>query len=262
MLKFDKQSLEWAIKHLHSHGDTDIFPRPFELTFFHDCAPRVIEHLSGIDISHYSTPGILETLAPKGKFGFRLAHQPYPCHSLLLMAAIFHIAPQIESKRRPIAEGRALAYRISIDTDGNLFSRNHRYKDWLEYIYTKRILEEFKIVVQTDISDFYQRIYYHRLENVLTDITDNSPFARFILRMIKDYRVRQSFGLRVGSNFSRVIAEALMRDTDNALADEGYDTTRYVDDIFMFLQTSSNAIWRSCIFVRTLPQTRDFHYLL
>lgn len=54
--------------------------------------------------------------------------------------------------------------------------------------------------------------------------------------MLKEFTVRQSFGLPVGSDFARLIAEAVLVDTDEALLREGYDFTRYVDDVVIFIK--------------------------
>jgi hypothetical protein len=54
--------------------------------------------------------------------------------------------------------------------------------------------------------------------------------------MIGDVRARQSFGIPVGGNASRLLAEVLLNDMDRALKAEGYVFTRYVDDFRIFIQ--------------------------
>src|SRR5690606_9359190 len=89
---------------------------------------------------------------------------------------------------------------------------------------------EFSQVIFTDIADFYQRIYFHRLETSLNVATGNKGVKRFIEKTIKTIRSRQSFGIPVGGTASRLLAEAVLADTDSALLDAGYQFTRFVDD--------------------------------
>jgi hypothetical protein len=107
-----------------------------------------------------------------------------------------------------------------------------RYGDWLKAQYWRIAFNEGKYthVVEADISEFYQRIYHHRLENSVAAATTNQPMARFIRTFIADVRARQSFGIPVGGNASRVLAEVLLNDTDRAMNTAGYEFTRYVDD--------------------------------
>jgi Reverse transcriptase (RNA-dependent DNA polymerase) len=107
-----------------------------------------------------------------------------------------------------------------------------RYGDWLKAQYWRIAFNEGKYthVVEADISEFYQRIYHHRLENSVAAATTNQPMARFIRTFIADVRARQSFGIPVGGNASRVLAEVLLNETDRAMNTAGYEFTRYVDD--------------------------------
>jgi hypothetical protein len=93
----------------------------------------------------------------------------------------------------------------------------------------------------TDISDFYSRIYIHRVENVLTENGAPPKAANFALKVLKKIRAEQSFGLPVGPAASRIMAEALLIDTDTFMQSEGWDATRFVDDIRLFFTEKAQA---------------------
>lgn len=61
-----------------------------------------------------------------------------------------------------------------------------RYGDWLKAQYWRIAFNEGKYthVVEADISEFYQRIYHHRLENSVAAATTNQPMARFKGRLL------------------------------------------------------------------------------
>lgn len=53
-------------------------------------------------------------------------------------------------------------------------------------------------------------------------------------------RSRQSYGIPVGSSASRIIAEAILTDVDDALVHEEVAFTRYVDDYRIFIRPDQN----------------------
>lgn len=236
-LVLDKETVLWCIEHILKHGDTDIFPHPFEMQFLEDKKDQISTSLSEINLHAYRPISLIESLVPKSRYSFRIAHQIHPVESILYTAAMVTIGNDIESRRVPANQGMVYSYRFDPNDDFDLFSKNFRYKDWLGYQFSKLLFaEEYTHIERTDISDFYQRIYHHRIENCLNEDTKDSPFSKFIFGCLKDWRIRQSFGLPVGGNASRIIAEAVLCDTDQSLHDEGYDFTRFVDDIVIFVK--------------------------
>ena len=74
------------------------------------------------------------------------------------------------------------------------------------------------VILSTDISDFYPRIYHHRLENALNDATQNTEVVRRILFILAKLTPGEvSFGLPVGGHAARVLAEAVLNRTDRLL---------------------------------------------
>src|SRR5207253_5883819 len=137
-------------------------------------------------------------LAPKSRHGFRIAHQLPVTDALLLLAAVIEIAPAIEAKRVPSNSIEAFSYRVQLDQKGGLFRSDRTYKDWLQ-AQVAAIQQDLKIkqVISTDISDFYARINFHRLDNLLGEVVPNHGAASYIKRHIKSIRAKQSFGLPV-----------------------------------------------------------------
>lgn len=234
-------SLEAAVRHLCRYGDTDIFPHLPELAFFADEQTAVIAELAKLDLDSHTPAGAIEALAPKSRYGFRIAHQLPALDTILFLACVVEIGEKIEAKRQPRRLARAFSYRFSVDTkSGQLFRADRTYRDWL---YKQQdIIGKYRIrnVVCTDISDYYSRINFHRLENLLDEAAPRHGAAKFIKKHIKIIRATQSFGLPVGGAAARLLAELALSDTDQALADHGLLATRFVDDFRVFLKRSDN----------------------
>lgn len=239
--KLSASSLEKAIKHLCKYGDTDVFPHLPELAFFRDESAAVVAELKELDLDSYNPGGAFEALAPKSRFGFRITHQLSGVDNVLLLAAVIEIGPLIEA-RRPSAQGlEAFSYRFDSTVEGSLFLPHRSFKDWL-HAQQNRIQGSLKIkqVVLTDISDFYARINFHRLENLLDEAAPTHGAGRYIKKVIKVIRAKQSFGLPVGGSAARLLAELALSDTDKALMDHGILATRFVDDFRIFLNAGDN----------------------
>ncbi|RVG94827.1 hypothetical protein CN221_14715 [Sinorhizobium meliloti] len=239
--KLSALALEKAIKHLCKYGDTDVFPHLPELAFFRDETAAIVTELKELDLDSYNPGGAFEALAPKSRFGFRITHQLSAVDTVLLLAAVIEIGSLIEA-RRPDAKGlEAFSYRFDSIADESLLLRNRTFKDWLHA--QQNLIQgnlKFKQVVLTDISDFYARINFHRLENLLDEAAPASGAARYIKKVIKVIRAKQSFGLPVGGSAARLLAELALSDTDQALMDHGIIATRFVDDFRIFLSAGEN----------------------
>jgi hypothetical protein len=236
-----KSCIEIAITHICKYGDTDIFPHLPEIAFFRDEQSTLLKEMQVLDLETYSPGSAFEALAPKSRYGFRIAHQLPALDTLLLLAATIEIAPQIEKHRGPTDGSESFSYRVKLDKKGHIFRGDRTYKDWLNsQVALIQANLKIKQVITTDISDFYARINFHRLENLLDEVAPHHGAARFIKKYIKVIRAKQSFGLPVGGSAARLLAELSLIDTDKALRDEGHAFTRFVDDFRLFLRGDEN----------------------
>ncbi|GJM03129.1 MAG: reverse transcriptase [Rhodomicrobium sp.] len=230
-------SIEMSIAHLCKYGDTDVFPHLHEIAFFKDKMTDIVSELSSLDLDNYTPDSAMKALAPKSRYGFRITHQLCAIDTLLLLSAVVEIGDLIEQHRLPADSIADFSYRFSPRDKGQLFPSDHTYKDWLlsQQSHVQNSLK-IKKVVKTDISDFYARINFHRLENLLDEAAHNNGAMRYIKKSIKIIRDKQSFGLPVGGTAARILSELALSDTDKALLDHGISATRFVDDFRIFLQ--------------------------
>ncbi len=239
--KLSKLSLRRAVGHVAKYGDTDVLPHPVESVFLSERKTKIVDELAALDLDTFKPAQGVEIIAPKSRLGFRIVHQLPILETLLLTAAVIEIGGDLEKRKRPIEEFGSFAYRFSKEKGVSLFTKNHTYRDWLEW--QRHLVSDldYSEIVFTDIADFYQRIYLHRLENILDTATRKKGINRFIIKLIKQIRSRQSYGIPVGGAASRLLAEAVLADTDSFLADEDIVFTRFVDDYRIFLRPDQSA---------------------
>lgn len=118
-----------AIQNVIKHGDTDIFPFPFENHAFFDkqadAVKLVIEYNRKFEqyLNQYP-PKNVSSLTPVTYSGFRWATQIDPIWNAHFLASIIAIGEQIESARIPDAEETVFSYRFKPDNNtGDIFNR-------------------------------------------------------------------------------------------------------------------------------------------
>jgi len=149
------------------------------------------------------------------------------------LALVLSIAELIETKR--ISAKRAIVHSYRYVKSGNhLFSKRYNFSSFRKRSATLSRKSKFKFRVITDISGFYERLNLHRLESQLLSIGAEPQTVSKINDLLFTWSGRNSYGIPVGGNASRILAEASLIDLDNDLCEEGIPYLRFVDDFRLF----------------------------
>jgi hypothetical protein len=143
----------------------------------------------------------------------------------------------------PSFEIRLRTCRKFVSADSFFFDSSKSWRSYKEATLEEEVLKiEGSVVIQTDISSFYEHIYHHRLENVINDIgTNQSTVATQVDRILNKLSAGRSFGLPVGGQCARVLAEVMMTPIDQSLSDAGLIWHRYVDDFTLLCRSQQDA---------------------
>ncbi len=250
-----KEAFRAAIKNIASHGDTDIFPFPFECHLFHDepekCA-EVLEHLHANYEECMSTypPDMIENLSQVGYTGFRWAAQIEPFWNAYYLACVIKLAGQIESQRIHEDAETIYSYRFHWQEETGKLFKDSTWRD-----YKKRCIQlSYKnpCVVITDIADFYPRIYHHKINNALSRLPDPGDLRTRIMGLLSSFsRINVSYGLPIGGPASRILAELALVAVDRHLKTRQITFCRYADDFCLFCKDKS-AAYKTLIFLSEL----------
>jgi len=223
-------------------GDTDIFPVPFEIEAVNHSWQPLQKKLMSLDLATYRIGAIRRTLVPKPNAGFRVATQLDPLDSLVYTALIYEAAEAIEQSRVSLSQRVACSYRIKLDAGGSFFRSDNGWSDFQQRSSELANSGNFTHVLFADVSDFYNQIYHHRLENALADANLSDERRRNVIKFISQLTAAQSRGIPVGPYASILLAEACLNDVDVFLLRKGYTHVRYVDDFRIFCPTERNAL--------------------
>ncbi len=257
-MKLNEVSYKWAIDHLFKESDTDLFPRPFELTIINDLKTELIKELVEIDLTNYAWHVARRFLIPKDDIAYRNATQLHPIDSIVLAAIIYQFGHLIEQKRA--SSDIVFSYRFAPLRNGSLYSNknawNKFWKDCQEEISVARRVQEddddepymdyslkshYPFVVTCDISDFYNQIYLHTIENQLISCGIPNAVKNSLKSLLLNLNENSSRGIPIGPHSSHILAEMSLIPIDESLILQGIPFKRYVDDIVFFCKNEKEA---------------------
>lgn len=231
------KAIDWAVLHLQKHGDTDIFPVPFEYQMMGDLTLR--KHARDVDLTSYDARGLSTFLVPKDETGFRISHQLDPLDALVYTASVYEMSSVIERGRADISRRVACSYRIQSTESGDFFPADNGWHDY--FVRSRDLASSYPYVLHVDIAAFYNHIYHHRLQGALEEVGVSFLRSKNIERFLGKFTARQSRGIPIGPTASHVLAEVCLNDVDQFLEDKGYDYTRYADNFRIFVDDRRSA---------------------
>ncbi|MBU5423458.1 RNA-directed DNA polymerase [Cellulomonas hominis] len=236
-----------AVRSIARLGDTDIFPYPFENHVMNDDPDRVIGVLEGIGDDFQKSLDLYpihaySTLSPVTHTGFRWATQIDPFWNAYLLSLCVSLGDSIESARVAADSRQVFSYRYA----GGRSEADHIFErdGWSKFqSETRGRAANRKHVVSLDISDFYSRIYHHRLENALNVVDPGHEATKQIMKILSVVSGNTSYGLPVGGASSRLLAELVLNRVDKLLKYEEVtrDYCRYADDYRFFVDSVPDA---------------------
>lgn len=241
VVRVDQDSLDFALAHIERWGDTDVFPRPFEVAAIRHCWDDLQPCLLRQDLDTYGTRPLRRCMSPKGRYAYRIATQLDPLDSIIYTALLHQIGPDLEAYRVPSDEEVVFSARFQPSEESRIFSPDHHWGAFQRR--SAELVDDgvYSHVVVADIADFFPRLYLHRIENTLQVATSNTGPTRAIMKMLKQWNDNVSYGLPVGSNASRLLAEVTINDIDRGLLSERVTYCRYSDDFRIFCRSRREA---------------------
>lgn len=231
-MNLSEDSIRWALSSLQRHGDTDLFPRLPELECLLALGDETVTVLAGKPMAEHEPSPPRRFVVPKDDLSFRSATQLDIVDTILLTGLMRELGQGIEDRRRPVDEETVFSYRFVPSDDGDLFSEGDSWNRYWTRV--ARLARERPYAVVADISDFYNQIYHHALENQLLEAGWPNQAVKWILRLLGVVTVKVSRGVPVGPHAAHLLAEATLIPIDNSFAARGWCFCRFVDDMVVF----------------------------
>ena len=264
---YSKQEIEKAcniaINNIIKEGTTDVelFNRPFEIELLKNDEIRaevVEEVVSAIEVQDFEALKINKkghVLVPKKNLcDYRKCAWIEVIDEIKYLTIVLLMAKEIEKKRDNKSNKRIFSYRLKMTSNnGYIFDLDYNYTSFKNRVIEKSRMKNKKIVVECDISNFYDRLNLHRLESTLLSIENiDQKLVKILNEFLLFWSNRDSYGLPVGSNASRILAEAALIEVDNYLISKKIDFCRFVDDYRIFARNAAEAHRNLAILVQRL----------
>lgn len=224
--------LEFAKEHLNRFADSDFFPPLYEYDAIWKGWDEFKADVTRSNVEKLLFPTPIQLPAPKPNQTFRIVQQLDPLSCIAYTALAHSICRDLEGRRIDKAAKVSCSYRLVPDK-GSFFSEGTGYQDFLDQ--TKKLCEEHQFILTTDISDFYNQIYSHRVRNSISALGPGfAGVAKDIESIIHSMASQSSKGIPTGPNASIIFSEAIMLDVDSFLQNLGISFCRFADDFRFF----------------------------
>jgi hypothetical protein len=241
-----------AAADIAAHGDNDMLPFDVDTRFIaenqHDLAVIAFDYFQqlerdSVENNKNRIAGLTvfneRLLCPAGPAGFRASTKIHLFWNLYLNGLGIAVADALAPRRSPAA----WSYRFLPGGGEELFDRASSWRAFRESTAeSARAAPENVVIVQTDISSFYEHISHHFLENQLADLfEDQGRVAKQIVGLLTKCSGGRSFGLPVGGQGARALAELMLHPVDGELTVHNLSWSRYVDDYVLVAPSSEAA---------------------
>lgn len=236
-----------AVENVLKEGLTDIFLPPFELqllrnkVFRKKVAEHVTKCIKGNSLESLAVGQIDHVLLPKGgPFDFRRCALIHPLDTIKFLALSLVFADRLENLRPKKIRKIVFSYRFK-PQNGYIFDPKYNITSFKKHVAQKIRQKRIKVLVTCDIANFYDRLNLHRLESILLSKGFDKIRVKQLNELLLFWANRDSYSLPVGSNASRILAEASLLEVDNYLLSIGVKFCRFVDDYRLFAPNAHTA---------------------
>jgi hypothetical protein len=157
---------------LEFHGVDSFYPNAEELTHVFANWADVKAHIEKIDLDVYKAYEHLTTNVLKDDRIIRPIDRLHVQDLIIYTAIVLILRDCVEQSRLPVKEKKSFSYRAP-HVSGRLYDTSNNYEKYRKATEARLKLTKTKFVTTIDITDFFPRIYQHRLENAIQSFAKN-----------------------------------------------------------------------------------------
>ena len=242
--------------------DVELFNRPFEIDYLkekkfqEDVCNIITEAIGTGNISGLKLHKLGHVLMPKKSlFDFRKCALTEIYDEIVYLTLVLIVARDIEAERVSKSKNCVFSYRYKYFDSGRIFDPKYNFTAFRKEVSRKACLKKNKVMIECDLSNFYDRLNIHRIDSTLKAIAKlDKDIIDLINESLLFWANRDSYGLPVGSNASRILAETALIEIDNYLKANKVDFCRFVDDYRIFAPDAYTAHTQLAMLVQRLSK--------
>jgi hypothetical protein len=205
---------------------------PFEIT------ARIAPDGPTIDQDHHLSP-LFQVMSTKGAGTARPFVRVNPADLTLYQALVDALARTLEVS---LAErDRVFAYRQTLLGSDDPFDTTPRWTDFTASVRNVLEKQEFQYVLTADIASYFVYIEVAQLERKLLAAGAPPAVVNDLRLLLSTWQAMGLQGIPQGLPCSSPLGNFYLKDLDDLLIAEGYEFRRYMDDLWVFAPTFSEA---------------------
>lgn len=248
-MQLERDSVQWALDAIAKNSDSDLFPPTPEFRALTTSPGTLLDELCSRELKDLGHGPSRRFLVPKDEISYRQATQLDPQDSLILTALMHQFGQQIEDRR--LGGQQVFSYRFQPTATDLYLEQPDWNRFWQRSV---DLAADASTVVYCDITDFYNQIYHHVLENQLIASGLPNQATKWIIGLLESTTAGVSRGIPIGPHPAHLLAEASLIPVDNALRDHGLTFLRFVDDIVVFCDSAADARSALAVIAQTLDR--------
>lgn len=253
----DKLDLELAIKYIITDSNTDFIIDKLGIELLKNYSQNFIDHLANKIIE--CDPVLIKTQSakeyeplplqiidvPKRDLSLRPGTVPEIIDRIYYQALCNAIAPKIDKKLDFNNEKVVFSYRLSDENDNEssyMFVKpSTAYNEFISYQSSLCESGEYSYIVETDVANYFERIYHHKLWNLLEGLNCDEEIVAALAQLLRKWNEGISYGIPQGLWPSDLLGNIYLHDLDVTMKSERVQFIRNVDDIRVFCKTETDA---------------------
>jgi len=245
----DKLNFELAAEQVIIDSSTDSIIDKLGIEILKEFKIEIIEHLKGKIVASESKkieydPLPLERIdIPKKDFTFRHGSVPEIIDRIYYQALCNAIALKVDSNLTRIEDKVLFSYRLSDKkNDEYMFIESSKaYNDFISYQNLLCESNDYQYVLETDIADYFERIYHHNLIQLLEGFDCDYEIVEAIAKLLRKWNEGVSYGIPQSLWPSYLLGNSFLHELDIAMIRDDIKYVRYVDDIRVFCKSKEIA---------------------
>lgn len=223
--------LAWARTLRWARGRTDVSDRmPFEVV------DRLRPAGPALDAEHHVQP-VIRVMASKGDGTARPFVRLSPIDLCLYQALVDSMAPAIEGTL--LSADKICGYRQTLSHDPDPFKDSPTWATFIESVRAVLDSESFDYALRADIASFFVYVEPDELERQLLEVGTPPKPVRDLGNLLRGWAALGVRGLPQGVFPSSALGNLYLSGLDGLLDSEGHVFRRYVDDLWVFVNSFS-----------------------
>jgi Reverse transcriptase (RNA-dependent DNA polymerase) len=268
------KSIDWslALKRINQDQRTDFIYAPHLNFIYAKAGEKLVDILKAQLKSGEFSPGVPLTIEVPKPFRIRIAVQSkrlgpnysrpgsilLPRDRLLYQALADQAAPTIDSKTD---SKRSFSHQLVVAKSASMFRPTRICWNELQKSLTQYAKpESVRYILKIDVANFFGSLNQHTMINVLSDAGySKSLSSRLEALLIHFTGERSSRGILQGMYPSDLLGNFYLAPIDRFLDDYGVPSARYVDDMYIFVETVDSA---DRLLRQLIPTLRSYDLVL